>query len=187
MDSICWNMQTGYVVEGAAQFWRLSGRGWVSQVHICFLGIPVPGDPLIRNQEKGVFEGGFCKMYASLGRDAASAKCTAGPNTFGYFFFPWAWPWTLQKPPSLKPPFLGSWFKSNTITIFIHTPCISACLCTAPSVHTADTHQKCLLEISSSSPKVLFQLCESATTWMCSNTCDDDDDDDDDDCWCAWQ
>ena len=35
----------------------------------------------------GILEGGFCKMYASLGCGALSAKCTAGPTILGYFCF----------------------------------------------------------------------------------------------------
>ena len=61
----------------------------------------------VRNKEKGGFKKGvFAQMYASLGRDAVSAKCASGPNTLGCFLCSWAWPWTLQKPPLLKPPFL---------------------------------------------------------------------------------
>ena len=63
-----------------------------------------------RNQEKGVFRRVlFANMCASLGCGALSAKCTAGPNIRGYVLFPSAWHWTLQKHPSLKPLFLGSW------------------------------------------------------------------------------
>ena len=53
-------------------------------------------------------------MYASLAVPLFSAKCTAGPNILG-FFFPGAWHWALQKPPLLKPPFLGSqYFGANS-------------------------------------------------------------------------
>ena len=41
-------------------------------------------------KERGFLEGGFCKLCASLGRGALSAKRTAGPNAFGSFLFPWA-------------------------------------------------------------------------------------------------
>ena len=60
-------------------------------------------------KKRGFLKGVFAKMYASLGCGALSAKCTAGPNILGYFLFPWPWHWTLQKPPLLKPPCLGSW------------------------------------------------------------------------------
>ena len=66
-------------------------------------------DAKIKNQEKFFFfVRFFCKMYPSLGCGALSAKCTAGANILGYFLFPWPWHWTLQKPPLLQPPFLGS-------------------------------------------------------------------------------
>ena len=86
---------------------------------------------------KGVFRRGFCKMYASLGCGALSAKCTAGPNVLGYIyiyvyvyvyvfvffffsffpfflfsFFPWPWHLTLEKLPLLKPPFLAPVFSA---------------------------------------------------------------------------
>ena len=48
-------------------------------------------------------------MYASLDCGALSAKCTAGPTILGLFWVPWTWHSTLQNPPLLKPPFLGSW------------------------------------------------------------------------------
>ena len=44
-------------------------------------------------------------MHVSVNRDAVSATCTAGPNAPDYCFFPWAWSWTLQKPPLLNPLF----------------------------------------------------------------------------------
>ena len=40
-------------------------------------------------KKRGFLEGGFCKMYASLGCGALSAKCIAGANILGYFLFPW--------------------------------------------------------------------------------------------------
>ena len=40
-------------------------------------------------KKRGFLEGGFCKMYASLGCGALSAKCTAGANILGYFLLPW--------------------------------------------------------------------------------------------------
>ena len=36
---------------------------------------------------RGFLEGGFCKMSASLGCGALSAKCTAGANALGIFCF----------------------------------------------------------------------------------------------------
>ena len=57
---------------------------------------------LLRSQEKGVLEGVFAKTYASLGCGALSARCTAGPNTSGYFFV------SLAAAPFAKTPF--SWF-----------------------------------------------------------------------------
>ena len=36
-------------------------------------------------KKRGFLEGGFAKMYTSLGYDAVSAEGTAGPNTPGYF------------------------------------------------------------------------------------------------------
>ena len=69
----------------------------------------------IRSQEKGDFRRVFfCKMYASLGCGALTAKCIAGANILGYFLFSWRWHWTLQKPPLLKPPFLGFWVKISS-------------------------------------------------------------------------
>ena len=65
-----------------------------------------------RAKGRGVSEGGFCKMYASLDCGAPSAKCTAWSNIVAYALFPWAWRLTLQKPPLLKPPF--SWFLTFT-------------------------------------------------------------------------
>ena len=45
----------------------------------------------LREPRKGFFlEGGFCKMYASLGCGALGAKCTAGPNILIYILFAWA-------------------------------------------------------------------------------------------------
>ena len=63
-------------------------------------------------KKRGFLEGGFCKVDASLGCGALSAKCTAGATILGYFLSPWPWHWTLQKPPLLKPPFLVSWVKN---------------------------------------------------------------------------
>ena len=40
-------------------------------------------------EERGFLEGGFCKMCASLGCGALSAKCTAAANILGCFLFPW--------------------------------------------------------------------------------------------------
>ena len=48
-------------------------------------------------------------MYASVGCGSLSAECPAGTNNLGNFLSSWAWRSTLQKPPLLKPPFLGSW------------------------------------------------------------------------------
>ena len=45
-------------------------------------------------------------MYASLGRGALSARCTAGPNTLGYFGV-FSFGATVQKPFLLKPSFAG--------------------------------------------------------------------------------
>ena len=39
-------------------------------------------------KKKGVLEGGFARMYTSLGCGALSANCTAGPNALGYFSIP---------------------------------------------------------------------------------------------------
>ena len=36
-----------------------------------------------RTKKRGFLEGGFARMYASLGCGALSAKCTAGPNILG--------------------------------------------------------------------------------------------------------
>ena len=47
-------------------------------------------------KKRGFLEGGFCKMYASLGSFALSAQCTAGPNILGYFLFPWPWHWACN-------------------------------------------------------------------------------------------
>ena len=44
----------------------------------------------IQEAKWGVLEGVFCKMYASLGCGALSAKCTAGHNILGYSLLPWA-------------------------------------------------------------------------------------------------
>ena len=78
-----------------------------------------PGPPFQRwgslksgTKKRGFLEGGFCKMYVSLGCGARSAKSTAGANIPGYSLFPWPWHWTRQKPPLLKPPFLGSRWRS---------------------------------------------------------------------------
>ena len=61
-------------------------------------------------KKRGFLEGGFCKMHASLGRAALSAKCIAGPNILGYLLmFSWWRRSTPQKPSLLNPPFLGSW------------------------------------------------------------------------------
>ena len=57
----------------------------------------------LRSQEKGFLEGGFCKMYASLGCGALSARCTAGATILGYFLSPWPWHWTLKTPFLLAP------------------------------------------------------------------------------------
>ena len=65
------------------------------------------------SDSKGFLKGVFVKMYDSHGRDAVSAKCTAGLNTPQYLLFPWAWPWTLQKTPFGKTTFAEtpfSWF-----------------------------------------------------------------------------
>ena len=68
-----------------------------------------PGMSKIQELKKGDFtKEVFAKMYASPGCGAPGAKCTAGPNILGYFLFPSAGHWTMQKPPLLKPPFLGS-------------------------------------------------------------------------------
>ena len=48
-------------------------------------------------------------MHASLGCGALSAKWTVGANILWYYLLPWPWHWTLQRPPLLKFPFLGSW------------------------------------------------------------------------------
>ena len=47
------------------------------------------GGRFSRTKNRGFFEGGFCKMYASLGCGALSAKSTAGANILGYSLFPW--------------------------------------------------------------------------------------------------
>ena len=66
--------------------------------------------PFSRTKKRGFLEGFFfAKMYASLGCGVLRAKCIAGSNILRYFLFSWAWHWILQKPPLLKPPFLGYW------------------------------------------------------------------------------
>ena len=64
---------------------------------------------LTETKKRGFLEGGFCKDACLSWLWRSGAKSTAGPNTPGYFLFPWAWHWTLQKPPLLKPPSF-SWF-----------------------------------------------------------------------------
>ena len=89
--------------------WRFS---WIA--HVCRKNTPqVQKTPFLREtarksgaKNRGFLEGRFCKMYASLGCGALSAKCTVGANILWYYLFPWLWHWTLQKPPLLKPPFL---------------------------------------------------------------------------------
>ena len=44
-------------------------------------------NPTSGTKKRGFLEGGFCKLYASLGCAALSSKCTAGANTLGYFCF----------------------------------------------------------------------------------------------------
>ena len=86
------------------------GKKWPVQMNLPFFAVEayVPGGGGVQNQaeknskkclpagtgtkiyfsRKRVFlEGGFCKMYASRGCGALSAKCTAGANILGYFSF----------------------------------------------------------------------------------------------------
>ena len=66
---------------------------------------------IIRNQEKGVFRRGFLQSVhlSWLWRSGCQMHCWGQYPS--YFLLPWPWHWTLQKPPLLKPPFLGSWDK----------------------------------------------------------------------------
>ena len=59
-------------------------------------------------KKRGFLEGGFCKMYASLGCGARSAKSTAGANILGYSLFPLAVTLDSTENPFAKTPF--SWF-----------------------------------------------------------------------------
>ena len=60
-------------------------------------------------KKRGLLEGRvFAKMYASLGREAVSAKCTAGPSALGYFVVSLGVTLDSAETPVLKPPFLGS-------------------------------------------------------------------------------
>ena len=40
-------------------------------------------------KRRGILEGVFAKLDASLRRGTLSAKCTAGPNILGYFLLSW--------------------------------------------------------------------------------------------------
>ena len=63
-------------------------------------------------EKRGFLEGGFCKMHASLGCGALSAKCTAGANILEYFS---SLAMTLDtiETPFAKTPF--SWFLNVVI------------------------------------------------------------------------
>ena len=56
-------------------------------------------------KKRGFLEGGFCKMYASLGCGALSAKCIAGANVFGYFFVSFSAALDYTETPFAKTPF----------------------------------------------------------------------------------
>ena len=54
-----------------------------------FWGRVLSTSSVSRAKKRGVLEGGFCKMHASLGRGALSTKCTVGANILWYYLFPW--------------------------------------------------------------------------------------------------
>ena len=69
--------------------------------------------PISGIKKRGFLEGGFCKMYASLGRAAVSAKCTAGPKILGFFLVSLGVALDSAETPFVTTPF--SWFLTITL------------------------------------------------------------------------
>ena len=70
---------------------RDAGRRRICSTQFQGLTVPISRTNAREKQsgakKRGFLEGGFCRMYASLGCGALSAKCTAGANILAIFCF----------------------------------------------------------------------------------------------------